>query len=241
MILSKNSLQVFNVCAPDKSNAALNCVCIEPNGAVVASNSKVWCWVSPLSAKRVDLVPLQSGEVHERIIISAGSVEKILKAIPKDTQYKGLLEHCDITRVDGGKPALIVTTTDGKQTHSINVNAMAVRYPEYRKLFADAWASVQGVNVFVRETHNRLPIQACLNRKRLSNVCAVVDKVCSYDGQFAPTWWFFAADGSVLMKSVNELTEQVIWCLFGASETDVVPWTPDECRLFARERKALKI
>jgi hypothetical protein len=234
MILSKNSLQVFNVCAPDKSNAALNCVCIEPSGAVVASNSKVWCWVSPLNEKRSELVPLQSGEVHERMVISAGSVEKILKAIPKDTQYKGLLEHCDITRVDGGKPALIVTTTDGKQTHSINVNAMAVRYPEYRKLFADAWAS------YVGWTEGEWKLR-CLNRKRLSNVCAVVDKVCSYDGQFAPTWWFFAADGSVLMKSVNELTEQVIWCLFGASETDAIGWTPDECKLFARERKALKI
>jgi hypothetical protein len=224
------------VCAPDKSNAALNCICIEPDGSVVASNSKVWAWVSPLSDARASLVPLPAVGLNTRIMLSAGNVEKILKTIPKDTQYKGLLEHCDIARVEENRPALVVTTTDGKQTHAINVNAMAVRYPEYRKLFADAWASHM---VICNEGYR--VVSQCLNRKRISNVCTVVDKVCSYDGQFAPTWWFFAQDGSVLMKSVNELTDQRIWCLFGASDTDDVHMSPDELRLFARERRALKI
>jgi hypothetical protein len=238
MIISKNSLQVFNICAPDKTNPAMNCICIESDGSVVASNSKVWCWVSPLKKERVALVPLQGkgGESGSgRIILSSSSVEKILKAIPKDTQYKGLLEHANIERVILGQPLVVVTTTDGKQTHSINVNAMGFKYPEYQKLFSDAWASCQ----YIFDSGKRDGV--CLNRKRISNVCTVVDKVCSYDGQFAPTWWYFAEDRSVLMKSVNELTEQRIWCLFGASDTDSVSWSPDECKLFAKERRALKI
>jgi hypothetical protein len=135
-----------------------------------------------------------------------------------------------------GQPLVVVTTTDGKQTHSINVNAMGFKYPEYQKLFSDAWASWLSKTYYSGDSNS-----LCLNRKRISNVCTVVDKVCSYDGQFAPTWWYFAEDRSVLMKSVNELTEQRIWCLFGASDTDSVSWSTDECKLFAKERRALKI
>lgn len=234
MIISKNSLQAIGVCSPDKGMMnSLSCVCIEPDGSVIASNSKVWCWVSPLSREKSKLVPLLGGSVHERILLSADSVDKILKAIPKDTQYKGLLEHCDLEITEPGKPNVKVSITDGKQTHAISVFRLTWQFPEYKQLFANAWYND---NVKVHNLNH-----VCLNRKRLNNVCSVVDKVCSYDGQFAPLWWYFIPDGSILMRSVNELTDQRVWFLFGASDTDNIDWNLDECKLFAQKRKALKI
>jgi hypothetical protein len=231
MIISRNALQIVGLCAPDKNVAALNCVCFEPDGSLIASNSKVWAWVSPLSEGRRKLVPLDDNKAEQRVVLSADAVGQIIKAIGKDTQFKGLLEHCDVAEDKPGTPGIIVTTTDGKVKHGMELRRVSHQFPEYQSLFAEAWASVDEMG----NSH------ITLNRKRLSNVVTMADRVCSYDGQFAPMEWYFGVDGLVIMRTVNELTDQRLICLFSSSEDESENLSAEEHALFTMTRKAMKI
>lgn len=233
MIISKNALQLILLCSPDRAKAAFNCLCLEPNGAVAASNSQVYGWVSPLSAEKRKLVPLDDTPVGERIVLSADTVANVIKAIPKDTQFKGLLEHVDIELPEPGGMGVNIHIADARQRHVIHQRRVSFTYPNYAQVFREAWVAAD---------HSGVPL--CLNRKRLGNVMAVADKVCSYDGSFAPTWWHMCHDGTVIMRTVNELTDQRLICVFSASEADTLPLDDTEQALFAgsvARRGAIKI
>ena len=228
MIISKNSLQIVKLCLPDKNIPQLNCVCITPDGAVYAANSHCTGVVSPLSKEQVGLIPLTNNIVHEPIILSADNVRTILNNIPKDTQFKGLLEHCDIDLNDASDQKIDVVITNGKAENKLTMRRFARSFP------INLDVAFKGCNQLLK------PMElVCINRKRLGNIQVVLDKVCSYDGTFAPVW-LYCIDDRIMLRSVNELTRQTVIFLFPPSETDFFPFTPFELQLFG-QRKAIKI
>jgi hypothetical protein len=232
MIITKSALQIVNLCAPDKEVPALNCVCVEADGSVVASNSKVWAWVSPLPLDKRKLVPLPGYALGEQVVLTADTVKTILKALPKDTQFKGLLEHVDLEIPEKGKPNIVVHFKDQERMSEVKARRSTLVFPDYKPLFRSAQGG--GFNNQAREW-------ICLNRKRLGNICMVMDKVCNYDGSFAPTWWQFTQDGRVVMRAINELNGQRLIAIMSQDENDDLPMTIAESLLLSPAKaKALR-
>jgi hypothetical protein len=173
------------------------------------------------------MVPLDDYAVGGRIVVSAGAVEQVLRAMPRDTQFKGLLEHCDIELPEpGGMDVVVHLNESGKRRHQIHLKRMNFDYPDYQKVFRDNWAE--------RRQQQCRSEYVCLNRKRLSNIVAVMDRVCNYDGAFAPTWWSGGIGGSVFMRALNELSGQRMVCLFSGSDTGWLELDVDEAALLHR-------
>lgn len=206
MIFTKAALQLVGLTTIDKGIPLYNCLRLETDGSIAATNGKVWAWVSPLIQEKRKLVPLPQGVLREPVTISNTNIMQIIKMIPKDTLYKGLLEHVDIA-LDSNKTVLVITN-DGKQQYTTETRQIFVKYPDYRQIF----------QAVVKSLENTHPSRVCLNRKRLYNLTGVIEKICPYDGIFAPIWWFFAHDGSVLLRCVNELNGQSVLALLSAQE-----------------------
>lgn len=217
MILSKASLGIVELCKADKNIPVLNTVLIEPDGSVVASNGKILVCVSPVEKRICEAVPLQSkiGDVKSQIILSSDTVKEIIKSIPRDMQFKGILEHVAIKEVSEGKIEL--TITDGKQKKVLNVRTIAKSYLSYKKVFKDTFDNLQ------EESNGRV----IMNRKRMNLAILALDKVCPYDGDFSPVFWQFTKNGDVLVKAINEITEQKFMAVFQSMDVHgTIDW-PD--------------
>jgi hypothetical protein len=213
MILSKAALQVVLLCSSDKHVPILNCICIEPDGSVVATNGKAVVAISPAEAKIIEAVPLPGKSTADcygqQIVLSADTVKEIIRAIPRDTQFKGLLEHCSVNLPDSSLPTVKVIVTDGKRKSEITVRRMKEKFVDYRQVFKNAFAAAV---LNTQENINRVIV----NRKRWGLICDVIDKVCPYDGDFSPVYWEFAHDGNILVRAENELTKQRLVAVFSS-------------------------
>lgn len=203
MIISKASLNLAILCAGDKHIPLMNVVCIEPDGSVVATNGKVIAAVSPVSPEMCAAVPLSGKGLEDtfgqQLVLSAGTVREIVKAIPRDTQFKGILEHCSV-RLTPSTSVVTVEVTDGKRRNTMTVRTVAPKWIEYKAVFKNAWdrgaeEPADGWRVV-------------LNRKRTALMVEMIERVCPYDGDFAPVYWEFARNGNVIVRALNELTGQ---------------------------------
>ena len=235
MIISKASLGVVELCRADKAIPVLGMVCIEGDGSVVASNGKVVAWVSPVTQRIRDAVPLPGkGLLKERVLLSAGTAQDLIKAMPRDTQFKGLLEHAAIEQLDAAR--VNVTVTDGRQKRVITVRVAARDYLQYGKVFTEAWANrVEGP-----EAGN-----VVMNRKRMQLAMQAIDKVCPYDGEFSPVYWTFTRQGNVIVRAENELTGQRLMAVFQSVDMgqsgQQLEMTVEEQRLVTPQRKAVRL
>ena len=197
MILSRSALSIVELTKPDKDLPALDAVCIYPDGSIAASNGKVVGIVSPCKPEILRNVPLDdSGPLRRNVLLSSNGVYSILKAMIRDTMFKGLLEHCDISVEDDVK----ITVTDGKRMNTITLNPLMRTGLDYKTEF-------RGLNsVSVSDV--------VVNRKRLRNALETMDKVCAYDGSFSPVYISFVSGDRILLKTVHELNGQRLLMLF---------------------------
>jgi hypothetical protein len=205
MIISKASLGVVELCRADKQVPILWMVCFEPDGTVIATNGKVVCAVSPVQKRIADAVPLASkGMLLGQVLLSADSVRELIKAIPRDTQFKGLLEHCAVEVMNSAQ--IKVQITDGKSKREMMLRQSARAYLPYRKVFIEAWANVI----------NGSDGKVVMNRKRMALAMTAIDKVCPYDGDFSPVYWQFTRQGNVIVRAENEITGQRLCAVFSS-------------------------
>jgi hypothetical protein len=220
MILSKIALQLVALTGKNKSAPVFDYICIEPDGTVVATNGRVLSLVSPVADTIKAKVPLTKKDnadcFGERILLTSEAVRTILKAIPKDTQFKGLLEHCSIWLDSEGSTTVKVQVTDGRRTSDLTLRRINSEYITYEKVLKEASESRLMVG-----TDN---IQCVLNRKRMSLLVDALDKVCPYDGEFSPIYWEFTKRGHVIVRAQNELTKQRMFSVFGKAEWQDGEW-----------------
>ena len=225
MILSKAALQLVTLTTPDKDVPILDCVCIEPSGIVVACNRNVTAAVLPLTDSTLKSIPLtDSGKLYSPVVLTADTVGKILRMMPKDNLFKGLLEYCDLQKkLDKDRNGFLtgadsnsytVTTTDGRQTHSMQVQSVRLRFLDYRAEFRKAL-----------HLHSAGPVsmqfagKVIANRKRFKAFVECFEKVCAYDGNFSPVWMDFSSSSAyVVARSVNELTGQQLTAIMSRGE-----------------------
>lgn len=187
MILSKGNLQAMHCTA--KNPPILNHVHFTEDGTSVAFDGKMLVAVSPVSDKTREVVPLENSVGTGDVTVSVETVKEILKNMPSDKKFNGVLEHCDL---DGeGK----FTLTDGKRLRSITGKIFSREFLDFRKVFAKAKASPVKQRV-------------ALNRERLTKLLEFLGKVCPDGGNEVPVYLEFTEDGGVLARVEHLVTGQ---------------------------------
>ena len=221
MIISKASLSIVELTTPDKDVPVLDCICIEPTGVTVACNRNIMVAVLPLSIEMIKNVPLDdSGRLQTQMVLTSETTRAILKNIPKDRLFKGALEFCDISN-DG-----VVTTTDGRQRHTMQITPVKVRFPDYKTEFRNAICGTIMQNISVMT-----------NRKRFRSFIECLEKVCPYDGDFSPMQFDFSSSDYVVARSRNELTNQNVVGIIARGKSDTMVIDKQEVLLYRMQAK----
>ena len=215
MIVNKAALGgALSICYADKDYPQLDCVCIEPDGTIVAINKHCIYCAEPVLASVVSRLPFTKfGAPSVRVVLSSSAAIKLYKAIVVDRTFKGLLEHASLDVGAGG--AIGCELRDGKGTHALNLRALRSEYFDWKK-------SLDGTS------HPAVGHQTVYNRKRLNYAVQAVESACKYDGSFAPVFVEHTGAG-VLWRAINELTGQRVLILFKDSKIKqewpaLTPW-----------------
>lgn len=142
MIVSKANLKVVSVAKPDAGIPILNNVHFEEDGSSVASNSKSIVVCGPVHKEVMDKVVVEDSGQCE-LSITADTVKEVLKNVPVDKQFGGLLEHVDLD--DEGTFRL----SDGKRKRRIVGQKYDRKYLDYKKTVREIAAADTKARVVV--------------------------------------------------------------------------------------------
>lgn len=212
MIVHKSNLRIVDVVREDKGIPMLNNIHIDNDGITSAIGNKIMLVISAVKgeAKKAIEKMQQWGNSNigkDGITIPADSVKEVLKNIPKDTQFKGLLEHVD---VDGEG---VFKLSDGRRQRVIKCTPWKRDYPEWRKLYDSK--KKEG------------SFRAVYNRKRLLLLLQAIEKCCEDTSGYSPVWLEGCEDGTLLVRSVNMKTGQKALGVVAAYEGKEGEWLDD--------------
>ncbi len=185
MIYSRSNLAAALITA--KQPPILNNVHMA-EGTTVAFDGKLLVAVSPVNERVKKEVPLPESEAGT-LTVSAETIKEVLKNMPTDKRFHGLLEHCDVT--SAGKFAL----TDGKRSRSITGKVFAKDFLDYKSVFQKAKSSPVATRVV-------------LNRHRLKQMLDFLDKACPDGSNEAPVYLEFSEDRDVIARAQNPINGQ---------------------------------
>lgn len=202
MILGKHNLLAHLVSAPDKDIPVLDCLFVETDGSSVAGSRKGIIVVSPVQDAIAEAVPLKSSRCGS-VAIVAETIKDVLKIIPTDKKFKGLLEHVDIRETDRG---VVFTSTDGKRQKQIAGKVTEHRYTNYKEVFSRVLRGREGHKIV-------------LNHKRLMVMLDTLDKICPDSSGKNPLYIEFSAENDIILRCENHQTGQralgVMWSYQG--------------------------
>lgn len=189
MILSKTGLQVLLVTKNDKI-PVLNNIHIRKDGTTVGSNGKTILAISPVGKVPRETLKDRIGddELEEGITVAEETAKDVLKNIPRDVQFKGLLEHCNVKPT--GERSVEFTMTDGKRPKSIKGKRWTRAYIQFEE-------------VFKRVTDMKKEVRVVLNRKRLMSLLDAIDKACPDSTGNSPVYIEFSAENDIVVRSMN--------------------------------------
>ena len=157
MIVSKGNLQVHEIAMADKAIPALGWVCFTKEGVSVAANGKSLLIVTAPKKEVVSGVPLDNSTVTGDLCIPFETCKEVLRGMPKDILFKGLLEHVDISK-DG-----VFTLTDGMRKRTIAA-----------KVYEREWIKWRDIAKRAEEPG----VRCVMNRKRLLLLLDTLDTIC---------------------------------------------------------------
>jgi len=193
-ILSKANLQVVKVSTVEKAIPALNNLRVESDGTTAAANGRVVLAVSPVKKKTKESVIVDETNLPETgCTIPAETVKDVIKNMPKDTNFGGLLEHCDLSVKDNKGQFLM---KDGKKPIKIGGNLYRHEYVKYREILGNALKSTL------------LSSRVVLNLKRLKSLIDAIDKVCPDSSGETPAYIEFTPNDDVVVRAVNPTNGQ---------------------------------
>ncbi len=160
MILNKSNLLVSLLA--DKSIPILGNIKILSDGTTIASNGRAILFVEGVPDGTRKSLTLKESPGKE-VILPVEAVSEILKGLPKDNLFKGLLEHVDIAISTDGEVEVI--TTDGKRNRILKF-----------KMYLRKWVDYKEILLLYRKQKKVQTI--LLNRKRLLGLLETIDKIC---------------------------------------------------------------
>ena len=192
MIISKQGLRVVEITTADNKVPVLNNVLIEEDGTCVGSNGKSILMVSPVKQETEDALKNVLNKTEKaQMVVSADTIKQVLKDIPADKQFGGLLEHCDIEKQEG---ECRVRLTDGKRRRSFQGKLYPRKYLPYKKIVQPALSSRDGRKVV-------------LNLKRLLALLSTIEKICPDTTGESPVWVEFTNE-QIIVRGLNNTNGQ---------------------------------
>jgi DNA polymerase III sliding clamp (beta) subunit (PCNA family) len=202
MIYSRANFQAAAVTSKDKDVNVLSFLYFDKSGFTAGIDGKSMMVVEPPSTeyqKHFVIRDIHSGSFS----IPARSVNEILKAIPRDVQYKGLLEQAAITKESDDHVEF--STTDGLQTRAITTKKHRKNFPNIKEI--------------LKPVYHKDKVKVCINRARLIKLLTALDKACPDSGGEQPVYLEISSDsGEVLLRTQNVRTGQVAIGLIGSYE-----------------------
>lgn len=157
-------------------------------GMTVAFDGKVLLVISPVEESRKKDIPLKEGETGP-MTLSAETIREVLKNMPPDKQFGGLLEHADLSAEGTFK------LTDGKRSRSISGKIYKKDFIDYKGVLRKARAA-------------KVAVRVVLNRKRLRNLLDVIDKACPDSSGEAPVFLEFTDENDIFVRAVHPINGQ---------------------------------
>ena len=194
MIISKASLEVKAVIKNDKI-PVLNNIHITEDGTVIGSNGKTILLISPVGKEVRDALSPRIGDdkLEQSLTISEEAILDVYKNIPKDSKFKGLLEHCNVNPV--GDASVEFKMTDGKRPKMIKGRRWTREYINYQDVLSRVHSMKKSVRVV-------------LNRKRLLGLLEAVDKACPDSTGSSPVYLEFSEDNDIIVRAINYSNSQ---------------------------------
>jgi len=192
MIISKQGLRVVEITKADNKVPVLDNVLIEEDGTCVGSNGKSILMVSPVKPDTEEsLKNVLNKTGRARMVVSSDTIKQVLKDLPIDKQFGGLLEHCDIEKQGQGCQ---VRLTDGKRRRSFQGKLYPRDYLPYRKIVEPALSA-------------RDEMKVVLNLKRLRAMLDAIEKICPDTTGESPVWLEFT-EGQIVVRGLNNTNGQ---------------------------------
>lgn len=197
MILSKANLTAVVIAADDKTVPMLNNLHVEADGTTVAANGRCMLAVSPVPDEvRGGLGYMDDSGSLGDITIAADTVREVMRNMPRDAKFGGLLEYTDMARAnkEGG---VVFRLRDGMRDRTIGAKIYSRSYFDYRAAFQKATEA---------GTRARL----VLNRKRLISLLEAMDKICPDSSGESPVYIDITRDDDILIKTEGHHGQRVI-------------------------------
>ena len=193
-ILSKMNLLAVEITKDDNKVPALNNVLVRKDGTTVGANGLCVICVSPVLKEIKDNVIVEESVCGDGIV-PAETVKDVLKNIPEDKLFKGLLKHCDFNIIESkGVFTLSSKVKGGKR---IKGNLYKHAYIKYKEIVKRVMRKMSGVRVI-------------LNLKRLLSLLNTINKMCPDSSGDCPVFIEFTEDNHILIKAINKTTGQKV-------------------------------
>ncbi len=182
MIISKANLQAIAAVRTDKGAANLNVLYLEKDGSTYCVSQTALIAVSPVGEEtRKKVSYLNETNLEDTVILNGETVNDILRNMPRDTLFQGLLEHCDVD--DNAK----VTLTDGKQQKEIKGIKQKMIPMPYR-------------NVLRKMLNNKQMARSVVNLVRLKVLLEAVEKACGDQSGELPIYIEFSQSNDIIIR-----------------------------------------
>lgn len=204
MILSKSNLLVVGITSVDKKMPVLHNVHVEGDGTTVARNNKALIMVSPvlpeIKEKLETILPESDAEV---VTIPSDTISSVLKSIPADKKFKGLLEHTDLHTNDelGALNEVNFTLTDGKSNRTISGRKYERKYIPYKEALAQ---TLERINTGTK---------VVLDLNRLILLLQTIKKICPDTTKELPVFIEFTDDNDIIIRALNPINGQRVFAL----------------------------
>ena len=183
MIYNRTHLQLEHV-VDDNGILQLN-----GDGSAMASNKKVFIALAPVEPEiKQRLTVLEESDLNaERVSITPETAKEVLKNVPKDRKFGGLLEHVEVR--DTGGEEVAVKMVDGKRSRLFNFKKRG-RFSEQETVLKYIYRIIDSDSV----------LTLCLNRKRLLSLLEAMDKVSEDVSGEAPVWLSVSEKGDISIR-----------------------------------------
>lgn len=191
MIFSKGTFYLEKI-----ADDGADFVTVDKEGNSFAANDYCWAALSPVPESVQKKIPLEKQSFAVKGAgISHGTCKEMIRALPKDTTFGGLLENTAIEVTEEGEIEFL--TNDGRRKRSIWAKAVAKAKVPFTWLKSALSA---------RDQEDAVSI--VLNRKRLMALLEIMDKTCPDPGKAAPLWLTLTKYGKLVLRGVNPKTDQ---------------------------------
>ena len=200
MILSRHNFLIASTTRVDKDIPSLSNVHITEDGATVATNGQSVIAVSPVHKTRKEKYPIEESDMMGESTIPVETIKDVLKHVVRDSQFQGILEHCDYNNAGGNAN---FTFTDGKRRSSMQGKLYPKKYVNYKAVFENAFKRKEGMKVV-------------LNIRRLLALLETVQETCGSSTRDAVAFIEFTSDNDVILRAENNLTRQRICAIMSS-------------------------